>query len=896
MSFEKHPLHIKDPELQKSDEVSSAVEKQERLEDEKVPNDPSPRIEAYMDRLENIFLNPNEDTRKRNIEMFRDKIYDSLLIKPENFPDSYFELQKRIARERGQVAEEIPENIREQMINTAIEDQRASLDAWIDYLSSDDAVYPTWFKYYVWKNITRLSQFDKERGEFKKRTSSTVAPFPDIYREPLAQIADAYEKVKEDNKNLKDEEVQELFSKKFPTIYGELIQKTLEQQVESNEEIKGEWVKYEKGNMEDAEKLFQSLENKGTGWCTAGHSTAKTQIESGDFYVYYTADKDGAQQPRIAIRMQGNQIGEVRGILPHQNLEPIMQGVLEEKLKDFGSEAESYQKKSEDMKRLTLIEQKDNESLSAEDLIFLYEIKSKIKGFGYGDDPRIQEIRNKRDKNNDYLLISDYVLDNSEQFSKEIIKRAKDTKHLNELYGKHKQNEPFTIKDIRFLYALDQSIDSFGEGYKIVHEIKTGRKKEEDARILSERTNEIENKIDNSIPLNKADFEYLFEINQKIETFLGVSDYYRIARLRQKSDIRNHLDVMFECEKEQIAYSPEQINENTRVWLGKITIDILAKLPDTVTHIHQDMEKYDWESYHSYDQAFYRLKHLFKDNLARFIPDERKFVTLESKIKNKETLNRDELISLYSIDGNIYHFASEGRDDLEKLRRGRDIEKDMLVIFECSKEEVAHNNQEINENTKAYVGSLEPGVFQKLPKSVEYIYSKFPEFRVTRDHVSIGGKPGEKLITDLETSQIIVEDNAKYFLKKSDIFNDKDTRDEILINLPAGVFKELFDSPEVRSGYRRPLFTSLIDRARRLGLEFCSKDTAPYYVLNRKNQVKKISRINVCTEPLINQKDEKSMFVIYPWHNFEYKGPFIGTSYPFGISDWERFLFRLSKK
>lgn len=104
------------------------------------------------------------------------------------------------------------------MMDTAIEDQRASLDAWVDYLASNDAVYPAWFKYFVWRNITKLSQFDKERGEFKKRTDSTVAPFPDIYREPLAQIADIYEKVKADNKQLKEPEIREAFSKKFPAL------------------------------------------------------------------------------------------------------------------------------------------------------------------------------------------------------------------------------------------------------------------------------------------------------------------------------------------------------------------------------------------------------------------------------------------------------------------------------------------------------------------------------------------------------------------------------------------------------------------------------------------------------------------------------------------------------
>jgi len=228
MSFEKHPLHLKDSELQKSEEVQSAVNKKGRLDGESVPNDPTPRIEAYMDRLENVFLNPDEKVRERNIDLLRDKIYDQLIIKPENFPDSYFELQKRIARERGQAVEEIPQNTREQMISTAIEDQRASLDNWIDYLTSDDAVYPTWFKYFVWKNVIKLSQFDKERGEFKKRTATTVAPFPDIYREPLAQIADAYLKVKEDNKTLNNKEVKDIFSKNFPSEYAKQIKKTLE--------------------------------------------------------------------------------------------------------------------------------------------------------------------------------------------------------------------------------------------------------------------------------------------------------------------------------------------------------------------------------------------------------------------------------------------------------------------------------------------------------------------------------------------------------------------------------------------------------------------------------------------------------------------------------------------
>lgn len=406
--MEKHPLHLKNPELQKSEEVERAVIKHERLTEETLPNDPTDRIEAYMNRLEHIFLNPDERARNRNIEMLRDQIYDALIIKKEDFPESYFELQQRVARERGEPVEEIPDNVREQMMETAIEDQRHSLDAWIDYLSSDDAVYPPWFKYYAWTQITKLSQFDKERGVFKKRTKSTVAPYPDIYREPLAKIADLYERVKDDNK---DSEARSEFDKKFPTLYAELIQESLSATMEGREEIAGQWIKYTQGEQGGAEKLFQSLDGKGTGWCTAGRTTAETQIQSGDFYVYYTNDSSGEPtQPRLAIRMNGQtRIGEVRGILPHQNIEPVMQGVLDEKLREFGPEADAYHKKSEDMKMLTTLERKyeNGEEFTRDDLRFLYEVDSTIQGFGYQRDPRIDEIREKRNRAEDIVTMCD---------------------------------------------------------------------------------------------------------------------------------------------------------------------------------------------------------------------------------------------------------------------------------------------------------------------------------------------------------------------------------------------------------------------------------------------------------------------------------------------------------
>jgi len=428
--MEKHPLHLKIPKLQTSPEVERAVERQERQTGENVPNDPVERIEAYMDRLENIFLNPDERIRERNIEMFQDKIYDTLIIKRDNFPESYFELQKHIARERGQAVEEIPVDVQEQMKDVAIEDQKVSLDAWIDYLTEEDVAYPTWFKFYVWNQIIKLSQFDKELGKFKSRTESTVARFPDINRAALAKILDIYEKVKIDNKNLKDPEIRENFSKRFPTLYAEFMAGSMASQIENKEEIRGQWIKYEANNPADADKLWQSVEGKtsGAGWCIEGKATAHSYNKQGNFYVYYTYDKDGnPTQPRLAIQMTGSQIGQIRGLLPHQDIEPIFQEVLDEKLKEFGTEADAYRKKSQDMRQLTELGQKQEkgERLTKDDLLFLYEVNSQIESFGYQKDPRIKELRSHRNLREDMPILFDCLPEQIAYTSEEITEKTK---------------------------------------------------------------------------------------------------------------------------------------------------------------------------------------------------------------------------------------------------------------------------------------------------------------------------------------------------------------------------------------------------------------------------------------------------------------------------------------
>ena len=107
--------------------------------------------------------------------------------------------------------------------------------------------------------------------------------------------------------------------------------------------LNGVWIKYNKGVREDAYKLWNSIVYQNTFWCTKNRITCIKQLcggspyKAGDFYVYYTNDKnDNPIIPRIAIRFEGNEIKEIRGVLDSsQNLEPSLTGIVKKKLDTF---------------------------------------------------------------------------------------------------------------------------------------------------------------------------------------------------------------------------------------------------------------------------------------------------------------------------------------------------------------------------------------------------------------------------------------------------------------------------------------------------------------------------------------------------------------------------------
>lgn len=416
-------------------EVEAAVKRTEIKIGEKVPQDPAERIQNYLDRLERLALDPDKEqrrkifgteTRPRALLLLREMVMNKY-VRPnkEKMAEGAARVEERAARELGIEAHYGEEEL-EQRGEIAVEDLEKSLDNWIAYLSDANEPYPTWFRYYVFRNVLDLGDYDKDKGEFTKRSQGSTRLFPDIDRGALAYVEQIIEAAKNpemlerlrkaqkaaalenipESQLITKEKAKNFAKLSFAKQYAEGIKQAGEIMPEMREEIRGKWVKYQKGT--DPTALWASLQNKGTAWCTKGFATAETQLKGGDFYVYYTNDRYGKPTiPRIAIRMQENSIFEARGVADSdQNLEGNMIDIAEKKMNELPG-AEKYRQASADMKYLTEIEKKTKtgQKLTKDDLIFLYEIDSKIEGFGYQRDPRIEEIRKTRKKEEDALIV-----------------------------------------------------------------------------------------------------------------------------------------------------------------------------------------------------------------------------------------------------------------------------------------------------------------------------------------------------------------------------------------------------------------------------------------------------------------------------------------------------------
>ena len=221
-------------------------------------------------------------------------------------------------------------------------------------------------------------------------------------------------------------------------------------------DTEGIWIKYKgRDNSESLQKLFKEK----------SINFRKIDFKNDNIYIYYTKDdKENYTEPRIIIAIDNSyDIECVIGIGLNQGIENSMASIVEEKIQSFPGN-EKYKKIAHDITLLAKLEYKTNNNmkLTKKELKFLYEIDSKIECYFYDYqnfyyfyechnirycDPRIIEIRNKRNVKKDLA----YVFDCKEENIGTNITDF-DTNKIIYYYGSlewEKEFVPDTFKDLK---------------------------------------------------------------------------------------------------------------------------------------------------------------------------------------------------------------------------------------------------------------------------------------------------------------------------------------------------------------------------------------------------------------------------------------------------------------
>lgn len=443
-SFEKNPKFLEERflNLAESPEVNKAASRTEQKTGELVSKEPEARIQNYLDRFKEIIERDDSQERLRGISALKKILTNRYVVRVEDVPDSYWQSQMRVVESRGELGdwqnlspEEILK-IKQEHLARAKEDQKGSLEEWIDYLTSDQfSLLPDYLKYWIFRGMLRIEQYEKGdrekgiHGRFPERPTGrqrSVKKFPEVNERGLRFIAKAYKDQAEGKgvvfgrydipQEAQEKFLEQLHKKNFRQLYGwtqEYLPPINEEEMKNTE---GEWRTYECSDdpnvlSEQIDQLTESLRGKGSGWCIAGKELARQYLEQGNLYIYYTKDRDVAfTVPRVVIVEQNNRVTEVRGIEWEENVDEYIKStnVIDDKLKELPN-GKAFFEIDQDTKLLTAIDKKISagQELNRGELIFLYEIDRPIKYFGYKKDPRIEELKKQRNPKEDAPIVFD---------------------------------------------------------------------------------------------------------------------------------------------------------------------------------------------------------------------------------------------------------------------------------------------------------------------------------------------------------------------------------------------------------------------------------------------------------------------------------------------------------
>lgn len=207
--------------------------------------------------------------------------------------------------------------------------------------------------------------------------------------------------------------------------------------------------------------------------------------------------------------------------------------------------------------------------------------------------------------------------------------------------------------------------------------------------------------------------------------------------------------------------------------------------------------------------------------------DWRRLNEIEQKMREDGDLDAADLAFLYEVHSPILGFNNRRDKRISEIQAQRDAQQDMPIALDCESSQIARTAKEINDNSRAYVGALTPGIFTLLQEhGITQIYTDFPEGEIHLESIDIHNTNAGTLLYELKQGGLHVDNNARSLIESMQIqSNGPEVIQTVRLRVRDLGIKE-----------ESPLLSTVYERAKELGLALCPPEVGPQYQLQHTDQ------------------------------------------------------------
>lgn len=375
---------------------------------------------------------------------------------------------------------------------------------------------------------------------------------------------------------------------------------------------------------------------------------------------------------------------------------------------------------------------------------------------------------------------------------------------------------------------------------------------------------------------NRAEISGDEESNPYEALFETDSDNYYMARLLNMPHLEQESDYMKHC----VGTSNSYINQ---IKNGDIEILSFRKMPQ----VAEDGRKIEGDrpvitiEYNLRTKTIEQMKKANDDYLSKDDPYYNDVIDALKKLRHTKTdmdktrdFTKIASSELENFKVSPYHLLTENGEisfkdydpdsDIFVLKIGEmeiipDMPKEDAVKIiriveniKVSEDEIARTKEELNENSKVYIGPLFEGIFKNYP-NLEHTYTAFPESKINKGKFETTGKKGSDLQIELEGQIQYISDDSKVMLQSPEFMISPAGEKISIVRLKV---RDLF------SDSKNHTFSEIIARADELGLDLLPHETGPDLLLNEETGPR-FEWHNIAMKPIADRHGSPCVFILY---------------------------------